>query len=726
MSFKRQRGGDGRDIVESFAELLRQSTSRAMERLRQFYGRGSSTAGREPKRNALDRTAVRAVKPIDRLIILFCMHYFHVSDVVPPHHFLIAAQDLVAKSEERVSRASRSFFDPLHSSLAVYCETLVAESSASEMELCVSEMEEFVLVRERIGEFIVENGGGVDSLRAQEWPRNDAGGAADEMDGGDEAEEGEGDDTTGFAIAGRSGHTRMDLLCRLYQSLEFFSCICVFIHALSRDAACSAATRDTERPHGAGLERLAASGSSAPGHPARDTVVFQPRYERELLHLLVECTGARRGGTVSKGGVAGQVDAQPSTTEAKSAVEALKPTSTHVKLEVNEDDDEDGGGGGASSLARRGDPTNELVQLDAIQVAGSPVVKNEAEGEEEGEEEATEMMGRMGAKVKDELQEATATALVADFLALSHLPLPDGGKGTKSSPRVVSAAALEKVKGFYPPYYQLVHARLAVIVARQKLHEFAKHCTHPPPAITPRQQQVMALEEEELRRHQEMTLQARGGIGGLPLNYVPDQAYYQQLMGATADAGEPAAELGEDEELFAGEVMDYYLRPRAISNINETARQQQGNRPRNNNNSNNNNRSGPASPTGEDTTLVKPERFCKVKTGFTWTQYNRTHYDSRTNPPPKTVMWYDFTLLYPALAKTRRDPRTFFRIEDTPNGKHDAFCLLVFSVGPPYADVAYRIERKQWDTRPGGTRISFDSNGKFRLFFRFSNSNYRR
>lgn len=117
----------------------------------------------------------------------------------------------------------------------------------------------------------------------------------------------------------------------------------------------------------------------------------------------------------------------------------------------------------------------------------------------------------------------------------------------------------------------------------------------------------------------------------------------------------------------------------------------------------------------------KPDRFAKVISGFKWSKYNRAHYDSVTNPPPRTVTAYEFTLYYPELMG-RRMPE--FEVLPTDKGWDDEYCLLVFRAGPPYLDVAYRIVNKQWD-KGRGVKVSFEPNGKFRLYFRFTSTSYK-
>lgn len=217
-----------------------------------------------------------------------------------------------------------------------------------------------------------------------------------------------------------------------------------------------------------------------------------------------------------------------------------------------------------------------------------------------------------------------------------------------------------------------------------------------PPPLTDEQSALARRMEEAAVLAATATSATAGGDSGVGLDFVPDDQYLVDTAAKDNDAP-----LQEDENFFKDEVHDYYLRRHT---------------------------SGPSSqkPPGGSQALIKPNRYCKVKTGFNWTQYNKTHY-TRSNPPPKAVMWYEFTLFYPLLLQSKKiNWGRIYRIEDVEQGFNDEYCLLVFAPGAPYADVAYRIVRRQWDTRPGAVRCSYDAKGKFRLFFKFSNSNYKR
>ncbi|KAJ9106383.1 hypothetical protein QFC21_001529 [Naganishia friedmannii] len=88
----------------------------------------------------------------------------------------------------------------------------------------------------------------------------------------------------------------------------------------------------------------------------------------------------------------------------------------------------------------------------------------------------------------------------------------------------------------------------------------------------------------------------------------------------------------------------------------------------------------------------KPRFFNRVHTGFEWNKYNQTHYDT-DNPPPKVVQGYKFNIFYPDLIdKTVTPSYKFIRSKDDPDT-----CLLVFTAGPPYEDIAFRIVDKEWE-----------------------------
>jgi len=116
----------------------------------------------------------------------------------------------------------------------------------------------------------------------------------------------------------------------------------------------------------------------------------------------------------------------------------------------------------------------------------------------------------------------------------------------------------------------------------------------------------------------------------------------------------------------------------------------------------------------------KPRYFNRVKTGYDWNAYNKTHYD-HDNPPPKTVQGYKFNVFYPDLLDRSRTPQYKLERADTDN-----FCILRFSAGPPYEDVAFKIINRQWNkSRKRGFRCTFER-GVLSLYFNFQSHWYRR
>lgn len=113
----------------------------------------------------------------------------------------------------------------------------------------------------------------------------------------------------------------------------------------------------------------------------------------------------------------------------------------------------------------------------------------------------------------------------------------------------------------------------------------------------------------------------------------------------------------------------------------------------------------------------KPRYFNRMLKGYEWNKYNQTHYD-HDNPPPKVVQGYKFNVFYPDLVDKTRAPT--YRIERehgrkrgetfAPAGEDDT-CLIRFTAGPPYEDLAFRIVDREWDfsaKRERGFRSNFD------------------
>ena len=116
----------------------------------------------------------------------------------------------------------------------------------------------------------------------------------------------------------------------------------------------------------------------------------------------------------------------------------------------------------------------------------------------------------------------------------------------------------------------------------------------------------------------------------------------------------------------------------------------------------------------------KPRYFNRVKTGYDWNAYNKTHYD-HDNPPPKIVQGYKFNIFYPDLIDKTKTPQYFLERADSDN-----FCIIRFSAGPPYEDVAFKIINRQWNkSRKRAFRCTFER-GVLSLYFNFQSHWYRR
>lgn len=119
----------------------------------------------------------------------------------------------------------------------------------------------------------------------------------------------------------------------------------------------------------------------------------------------------------------------------------------------------------------------------------------------------------------------------------------------------------------------------------------------------------------------------------------------------------------------------------------------------------------------------KPKYFNRVHTGYEWTKYNQTHYDY-DNPPPKVVQGYKFNIMYFDLIDKTKAPT--YRVAPDPDCKDNSTILLVFSAGPPYEDIAFRIVNKEWEyNHKRGFKSTFDR-GIMHLFINFKRTRYRR
>ena len=120
----------------------------------------------------------------------------------------------------------------------------------------------------------------------------------------------------------------------------------------------------------------------------------------------------------------------------------------------------------------------------------------------------------------------------------------------------------------------------------------------------------------------------------------------------------------------------------------------------------------------------KPQYYNRIHTGYEWNKYNQTHYD-HDNPPPKTVQGYKFNIFYPDLIDKTKAPS--FTIEPDPAaGPAAETCIIRFTAGPPYEDIAFRIVNKEWEqAAKRGFKCSFER-GILHLYVNFVRPRYRR
>ncbi|GFR50783.1 hypothetical protein Agub_g13048 [Astrephomene gubernaculifera] len=119
----------------------------------------------------------------------------------------------------------------------------------------------------------------------------------------------------------------------------------------------------------------------------------------------------------------------------------------------------------------------------------------------------------------------------------------------------------------------------------------------------------------------------------------------------------------------------------------------------------------------------KPKYFNRVHTGYEWNKYNQTHYDS-DNPPPKVVQGYKFNIMYFDLIDKSKAPT--YRIAPDPASTDNSTCLIIFSAGPPYEDIAFRIVNKEWEySHKRGFKCTYDR-GILHVYFNFKRTRYRR
>eukprot|EP01029_Cantina_marsupialis_P031298 TRINITY_DN8955_c0_g1_i1.p1 TRINITY_DN8955_c0_g1~~TRINITY_DN8955_c0_g1_i1.p1 ORF type:complete len:620 (-),score=199.27 TRINITY_DN8955_c0_g1_i1:277-2136(-) len=118
--------------------------------------------------------------------------------------------------------------------------------------------------------------------------------------------------------------------------------------------------------------------------------------------------------------------------------------------------------------------------------------------------------------------------------------------------------------------------------------------------------------------------------------------------------------------------------------------------------------------------LIKPRYFVKVKTGIEWNRYNRAHYDY-DNPPPKNIQGYKFHVFYKHLQDPLTPPRYILEASD-----EEDFCMIRFTAGPPYKDIAFKIKNQEWNKGRRSAYRSLFERGVLELNFDFKRLRYRK
>ncbi|GBG28045.1 Nucleotide-binding oligomerization domain-containing protein 1 [Hondaea fermentalgiana] len=117
----------------------------------------------------------------------------------------------------------------------------------------------------------------------------------------------------------------------------------------------------------------------------------------------------------------------------------------------------------------------------------------------------------------------------------------------------------------------------------------------------------------------------------------------------------------------------------------------------------------------------KPRYQNRVRAGYEWNKYNKTHYD-KENPPPKVIQGYKFRLDYTELIDRSKAPS--YKVLPFP-GDED-YAILRFHAGPPYLDLAFKIVNREWRIRrKQGFSSSFEK-GILKLNFQLKKPRYRR
>jgi hypothetical protein len=64
----------------------------------------------------------------------------------------------------------------------------------------------------------------------------------------------------------------------------------------------------------------------------------------------------------------------------------------------------------------------------------------------------------------------------------------------------------------------------------------------------------------------------------------------------------------------------------------------------------------------------------------------------RDKKPPKAVQGYKFNIFYPELLDKQKTPQYYLEPTESPD-----YCIIKFKAGPPYKDIAFKIQRREWE-----------------------------
>ena len=115
----------------------------------------------------------------------------------------------------------------------------------------------------------------------------------------------------------------------------------------------------------------------------------------------------------------------------------------------------------------------------------------------------------------------------------------------------------------------------------------------------------------------------------------------------------------------------------------------------------------------------RPQYINRRRVKVEWNKYNSTHYND-DNPPPKSVIGYKFNIFYPDLYDKLKTPQYYLETTESPDD-----CIIKFKAGPPYLDVAFKIQRREWDFTEKSGFESIFHRGILQLYFNYKKPKFR-